>query len=562
MVDRFAARLPPDLFLSGTLEKLVTAGLDLNIEVRMEVGLNMVIVSYTPKLADTDVHIQGTEEMVQDIGVHITGTQELTAGIDVLYVSRVEKQSDLDVFVLGTQELQGLLDIYTEIPDPYGYMRLRGDLVTRYWGGEASDTNFPVVYLPAQPGKTVTEGIGSFQGGFRALIYDASNEIPTSGTFDLYSIGLAGGVVGLGTGLRVISSFKIRTMADDASLFIGLLDGQVSPLDAMAAGDVLGFTIEREDSFWCYRAWAGSANMSPRRLLAIDLAERNLVLDIEVQAPAPLAVTEFRLYDRDVDMDNPLLVETLSSTNTPSLDRFGISSIGRRLPSKPYVVGGVRAQFDLADVELSTGSVFEIDPGVGILIGNAKARPYQDRPPVVLRQVGENTIWSALFDDDLATTSLEASDSITVDPREPLITITAYELDTPAIVPGSDPPVPKGSPQPGFNEVTIKWYANVEGTWALRRDSTSASNGTVLQSGSYDVPGIEAQVTFDFSDLIDEGVHDVTLYLTSLAGVPSGHPVGKYVLTLYYIDGVPVLIDTFTTGWPGVIQADLDINIA
>jgi len=480
------------------------------------------------------------------------------ANIDVLYVSRVEKQSDLDVFVIGTQELQGALDVYTKIPDPYGYMRLRGDIMTRYWGGNPSDSNYPYAFgaIPL----TVTEDIGSFQSSFRSIVYDTSNEIPTTGNFDLFALALGAGSIGLGTGLRVISSFKIRTMADDGSLFVGLLDSQVNPLDAMTAGDVLGFAIEREGSQWFYKAWAGNVETALTKILFTNIIDRNLVLEIEVLSPAPLAVTEFRLYDRDVDMDNPILVDTVSSSNTPTLDRFGISSLGRA--SGPYEAGGVRAQFDFADVELSTGSVFEIDPGVGILIGDAKPRPYQDRPPVVLRQVGENTIWSALLDDALSSATLEASDSITVDTREPLITITAYELDTPIIVPGSDPPIPKGSPQPGFNEVTIKWYANVEGTWALRRDSTSASDGTMIQSGSYDVPGAEAQVTFDFSDLIDDGVHDVTLYLTSLAGVPSGHPVGKYVVPLYYIDGVPVLIDTFTVGWPGVILADLDILIA
>jgi hypothetical protein len=453
------------------------------------------------------------------------------------------------------------LDLVVADALPYRYVRLRGDLLTRYFGGTPSDPNFFEGFDPPDPFAVIDQDIGVFDSTYRSLLYLTTNEIPVPGNFDKYSLPLAGPLALSSKGFRAICCFKLYQIGPNSSLIIGMFDDQLDPLASIAAGNVLAFALDLVDGRVFFRGWYGFSS-SPLDIIS-DLAvetflDKNLVLEIELIADGIVKTVEFRLFDRDRDLDDPLARFQVSGSSVPTVDRFSISSLGRRSGStvQPDMLVG----FEYVDVEPGLGSVYGIDPGVGLLIPEAKWRPYQDRDPVRLRVQGLNRVFGALSTDGISST-IEAQDTVVVDASRPTIQITRLSIASPVRVPGAvTPPIPKVSKQPGFSIASLQWFATKPGTWTLRANSTSQLDGVEIQRGQYTTPGIYSMITWDFADLaIPDGTYDLTLYLIDQAGLATGKLVGEYLLPFKPVLGLALDVLLNQTY---LVSTDIDVLIS
>ena len=151
---------------------------------------------------------------------------------------------------------------------------------------------------------------------------------------------------------------------------------------------------------------------------------------------------------------------------------------------------------------------------------------------LVARQ-GVNDVFALLSDSPSSAQFTDTRyDTITADASDPIITVVTFTTDSPIIVPGSvNPQIVKGSLNPGFSGVAMSWYATHAGTWTLRVNSTGATTGIELRSGTYPEPFALTSTGWDFSELpqVDD-VYDVTLYLITESGKPTAKRLGEYLL--------------------------------
>jgi hypothetical protein len=157
--------------------------------------------------------------------------------------------------------------------------------------------------------------------------------------------------------------------------------------------------------------------------------------------------------------------------------------------------------------------------------------------PVAFRSLevrqGVNDVLAVLSDSPSSLLFTETQyDTLIVDSSDPVITVVTFTTDSPILVPGTvNPPVVKGSLNPGFSGVAMSWYATHTGTWTLRVNSTGATNGIELRSGTYPVAFETVSTGWDFAELpqVDD-TYDVTLYLIADSGKPTAKKLGQYLL--------------------------------
>jgi len=470
----------------------------------------------------------GVVRVDQDINVGANlGTRSRSAQMSLVVQGTQGFTVPMDVHLRGEQQLLLPGDLVVEVPLPNRYMRLRGDLLTRYFGGDPSDANFPEGFDPTPGNLVVQEEIGRFNHSHRKVIYQGPNDIPTASTYDKYGLVLASGTIpGDTIGLRVITSLRLNVFGPNSNVIFGLTNGQLGPFDDIANGRLTAFGLELEKGFVTLRGWHGGATGVV--LAREDIVGRNLVVEQEVVANGP-TVVEFRLFDRDLDLDNPLRRLSISGGSVANVDRFFISSLGRHTPELPTAQPDMSVAFDYADVEPGSGSLYATSPTLGIVLGDVKWRPIQSRPPIQLRAQGSNTLRAALSPDGIAAT-IEAVDTIEVDDSDPVITVVALETDS-AVRIGSNPQVVKGSLQLGFSGISLVWKADKPGTYTLRVNSTGATDGIEIQSGDYPVADTNLRIDWDFADLPQvDGTYDVTLYLIADTGKPAAKGVGIFIL--------------------------------
>ena len=211
--------------------------------------------------------------------------------------------------------------------------------------------------------------------------------------------------------------------------------------------------------------------------------------------------------------------------------------LGRRIADLPPSTENAIVDFEYVDVERGDGSLYDPVTAGEIPVADAKWRPFQDRPPFKLAKEGINTISVVLSDDGVSAT-IPAVDTIEVDTSDPIITVVAFEPDSPVVDPFAlNPPIIKGSLNSGFSGVSMRWYATHKGTWSLRANSTGVVDGTEIATGDYTTVGEVMETTWDFADLpqVDE-VYDVTLYLVAESGKPTGKRLGIFIAPLLNSD--------------------------
>jgi hypothetical protein len=479
----------------------------------------------------------------------IFGTTNKTVPLDILFKSEISKNSSLDVSIEVFQKQLAYCDMFINIPLPYRYMRLRKDLITRYFGGTASDVNFFEGFDPPNPGAIVTNGIGSFDPGHRSLIYSVSNDLPTNVSFDKYSLPLAAPVVLSTIGFRILTHFKISSIGPNSILMFGAFNDQLDPFSSISSTDICAFAMEAVYGGIKFRGWYGNS-VSPSTLSTIlpssYFLSKPLCVEIEQISTSPNTV-EFRLFDCTEDLDTPLISFQVSTGLNPTVDRFSITSLGRRSVGDPTSQPNMSVNFEYVDIEPGTGVLYFVPP-TGLTALDAKWRPYQDRPPIQLRAFGDNQVFCSLSSDGISST-IEAQDIIKADQNRPDIFVTKLEIDSPVFVPYSvTPPIPKVSKNLGFSGISLTWFATQPGTWSLRLNSKSVSDGTELVSGIYVTPGLYQITNFDFSSLVyTSGTFDITLYLTNEAGLSAGKGIGTYLLPYQPVIGAALDV-SFVSG--------------
>ena len=473
------------------------------------------------------------------MNVHIFGSAQQTVGMNFYIMDTVQRQADLSATIFGVQETQAALDMMVKVPSPYRYMKLRKDLLTRYFGGFASDANFEAStgdiqgFDPVNPGRILTFGNGNFNDVFRRLSYSGSNAIPTV-VYDKYSLPLSSALTLTTVGARVLLSFELKEMASDAGLIFGLFNDQNTTLSDISTGAILAFAVETEANHVAFRGWFGTSSSGVNVFTGLPVANflnKPLLLEIELISIGIVNTAEFRLFDREVNLDVPIISFQVATSLPVVVDRFSISSIGRRNPDIGTTEAAFLAEFEYVDVERGTGVLYDpVNTSGNIQITEAKWRPFQDRPPFKLSGEGLNTIIAYLSNDGVAAT-MPAQDDIFVDSTDPIITVYVLDPDSPVTLPDAlNPPIIKGSLNPGFSQVRMVWAATHVGTWTLRVNSTGTIDGIEIASGSYPVANISTLLTWDFADLPQvDGTYDVTLYLIGDNGKPTAKRLGIYI---------------------------------
>lgn len=454
-----------------------------------------------------------------------------TASLNVLVVGSVERTSSLNVALTGTSTRTSSVDVDTIALPTYRYMRLRGDHLTRYFGGNPSDGNFFEAFAPA-PSATVTNGIGWFGVAQRYLTYHTPNTIPTSGTFDKYSLPLASPIATGSQGVRIIVCFDIVAFGPNGSFVCGLFDGTASPVADITAGRLLAVALEAEQDHLHLRGWFGTAASSRAFASGLPLTRfigSPLLLEIETVASGP-AVANFRLFERAVNLDVPLISFALTGVATPTANNFSVTSLGRRTAELPANPSLQQFRVHYVDVEPPLGSNYAVPP-TGMPLADAKWRPADDRVTFLLRQEGANTIYLAVSEDGVVASD-EQSETITVDSADPIIEVLSFYTESSIIAPNTtNPPVVKGSLNAGYDDVSITWRADKTGSWTLRVDSTGVVDGIEIASGTYPVANVPVVTSWNFQQLPQiDAIYDVTLYLVSSSGKPTAKKLGEYLL--------------------------------
>jgi len=459
----------------------------------------------------------------------------LAIPIEILVIGPNQQTASLDVTTLGTQTSVVGLNISIQVELPYRYMRLRGDLSTRYFGGNSSDGNFPEGFYPP-PSWTGNEAIGWFNDAPGFMTYSTPNTIPDATTYDRYTL-LPASMVDLATkGARILVGFDLLEFGPNGSFCFGMFEwsgSPVSPVADIAAGRVLLWGLEAEKHHLHMRGWYGTSDSS--RAFATGLPIERfigvpLLGEIEIVNDSIPRVAEFRLFERARDLDTPIMSLQLGTSVPPDGDYFSFTSLGRRNPDLPTSQPLQQVRIHYVDIEPGTGTNYQV-PSTGLPITQAKWRPVDDRPPFLLRQQGTNTVYLALSN-DMVTASDETSDTIVVDSSDPMIEVLDFWTESSVLVPGStNPAIVKGSNNPGFSNVAITWRSTHTGTWTLRVDSTGATDGTEIASGTYPTASVPVVTAWDFSDLPQtDGTYDVTLYLIADSGKPTAKKLGQYLL--------------------------------
>lgn len=454
-----------------------------------------------------------------------------TASLQVLIQGERTVQVGLDMEIEGEPERTVGLNMLIVNELPYRFMRIRKDLTTRYFGGFASDSNFFEGFDPPNVSAVITQGIGRFNYGHRKLVYTAPNTIPSGAAFDKYSLPLSAPVVINTIGFRVLVNFRLDSFGDNSILLFGLFNDQFDPETSLAAGNVCAFALETEKAHIEFRGWYGPSGTAVNLGTALPVSRflnRDLLVEMELVDTGAVEVVEFRLYEMDVSLTVPLLSARSETAANPTVDRFSITSLGKRTPELPD--SEMSVAFKYVDIELATGVIFEALSGLDI--SDAKWRPYQNRPPIELLYGNSlNQVFVALSPDGV-TSNTEAVDTITVDNSDPKIFVLSFNPESTVIVPGTvNPPVIKGSLQSGFDEVTFIWSATHIGEYTLRVGSTSPYDGTEILSGSYPTIGAPVTTTWNFSDLPPpDSTYDVTLYLIADNGKHTAKKLGIFIL--------------------------------
>jgi len=552
------------MFLSGYVEKVVTANLDVNLTVHLDESLNLAIAEPYSLQADLDMEIKAVDESrVVGLDIVVEGLTERSADLDLIVRAQQAIVASLDANIKAKTSVESLLNMFIKVPLTYRYMRLRKDLATRYFGGFDSDPAFFEGFDPPNPSAIVTADVGYFSDSHRSLIYITPNDIPAPGTFDKYSLPLDSPLTIDTVGFRAVVAFRISQIGPNNSLIFGLCNDQLSPLTNIGAGSICAFAFEAEQDHVWFRAFYGTADSELNIGSALPIhrfLNNDLLVEMELIDVGVVYTVEIRLYERDRDLDVPLKSFIIQTSVPPAVDRFFISSLGRRFAHLPTSQPNMSVSFEYVDVERGTGVLYEPDPDLGIETLRAKWRAYQDRPPLLLRAIGKNRIYCSLSPDGVLATT-ETWDDIELDPSQPVIHVVELHTDSPVFVPYAvTPPIPKGSLQPGFSGVRIKWFANQPGNWTLRVRSTGHADGEEIASGRYDTPGIYNTINWDLSSIGPlDGVFDVTLYLVNDAGIPTATGIGEYILPFQPKLGSAM---NLAVAEPLSKSTDLDVSIA
>jgi hypothetical protein len=448
----------------------------------------------------------------------------VSASLQVLAQGDVTRTSDLDVLVRGDVNRTVALDMAIEREPPYRYEKIYGDILTRYFGGSPSVTfGAPVI----------TQLIGQFNLDYTgSIVYQFPNTIPTGPTFDKYSLPFAPPLSMNVAGRRLLINMALRQLGPNSSLVLGLFADQLSPTVNVGAGTLVAFEISAEQDHVAFRGYYGAAVTTPAKLTGIALSSllhRLLVIEIEAIATDTVA---FRLFAADRNLDIPLYETTLVDVTIPVVDRVSFTSLGKANVSYPSNTLDTVVDLYSVDFEAGVGSVYTINPGVGLPMAEAKWRLWQDRTPFQLRNVpGSNTVTSELSPDLIVSTTPK-SVIVEVNVDDPIITVDNFLPDSNVLVPGSvSPPIVKGSRQPAFDTVRLYWQCTHAGTFSIRVNSTGMTDGIEIASGAYPTAGLTVQTNWSFSDLPDvDGTYDVTLYVLADTGRPAAKKLGIYLL--------------------------------
>lgn len=468
---------------------------------------------------------------LRTIGLAVSILGGPTASLQVLIKGERTVQVGLDMEIEGEPERTVDLDLLIVNELPYRYMRVRKDLTTRYFGGFPSDANFLEGFDPPNVSAVVTEGIGRFNPGHRKLVYTTLNTIPSGGAFDKYSLPLNASVTIDTIGFRALVVFRLDSFGENSNLLFGLFNDQLDPASSIASGDVCAFVLETEKAHVEFRGWYGPSGTAVNLGTALPVSRflnRDLLVEMELIDTGAVEVVEFRLYEMDVSLTVPLLSARSETAANPTVDRFSITSLGKRTPELPD--SEMSVAFKYVDIELATGALY--DASTGIDISDAKWRPYQNRPPIELLYGDSlNQVFVALSPDGV-TSNTEAVDTIAVDDSDPKIFVLSFNPDSDVIVPDTvNPPVVKGSLQSGFDEVTFTWSATHVGEYTLRVGSTSPYDGEEILSGDYPTIGASVTTVWNFADLPPpDGTNDVTLYLIADSGKHTAKKLGVFIL--------------------------------
>lgn len=508
-----------DVLVQGTTSKTATLSVTTQGGETRSASLDILTLTTLSQSADLSVTLAGTENRTSSLSVAVSDARH--SDLEVLVQGQEQATTSLSAAIQGGETRATDLDMVVGEALPHRYMRQRGHLSTRYFGGGSSDANFFEGFEPL-PAATVTSGIGTFTDAFRGVRYQGLNTIPTGGTYDKYSV-LLNVPLAEAVGNRLIVAFR-PTMPQNGSLVFGLFNDQLDPAASIAAG-AAAFELGTVSGHPTTRAWYGGGSSFLALPVTPNVVNRPYVLELEVTS---IGTLEARLFDRDKDLDVPLVAHVVTGTG-PTVDRFSISSFGRETPGSGAEDNACVVEY--VDVERGSGSPYTPDPSAGIALLEAKWRPFQGRAPITLLKAGTNEIRVALTDDSL-TPTLEALASVELDTADPIITVNEFITDSAITVPGSvTPPIVKGSLQPGFSGVAIKWEATRAGTYSLRANSTSVTDGVEIQQGPYPLANTEVTTAWDFADLPGpDGIYDVTLYVIADTGRPTAKKIGVFIL--------------------------------
>jgi len=719
--DAFTLTSSLDNYIQAVVPKL--AGLDLAVAALTSntASLDMQLAGFVGVTAALDMHVRIVIEKPHTIDVYVSNTREFQNPLDVLLGGTLMLYTGLSATIQGEEHRTAALDSYIEIRKPYSLVRLWGDHASRFFGGNSSDANFFEHFNP-HPSAVTNNDIGSFNLGDRRIAYNTPNTIPTPAAYDKYSLALNAGADTSVVGFRMLFALDFLSFGPNNILLVGGFTGTNDPITDQSNGDFVGMAIEAEQGIVHFRAWAGTNESS--RSFASGLGTSRflnvpLLVEIEtVGATSGLADMEFRLYDRTLSLDRPVITIPLETSTPPTITHAGMTSLGRRTAEQPTGQSNMQANLRYLDVEPGTGSVYQTPWYVQQ--SNAKWRPYQDRPPLLLSQEGvihlsdsfdgnagywrfdssvpssaitfpagqasvlgtvvaepsgsaawtnarvsadvtgasdavgvngwfglslyvdgtvaagsafgalintaDNTfydfrieagvltytahaysafgtlvpnatyhmdvdartdsvtgytivnfyldgtllfskLWTSgpvagapalsvaaaqttpvlydnlvvrggmndifvdLSDDGSAATDVRY-DTLFVDANDPVVTVHSFTTDSAIIAPDTtNPPVVKGSLNPGFSGVSMQWSATHAGVWSLRVNSTGATNGIEMKRGTYWTANQSVVTGWDFSELPQvEGIYDVTLYLIADSGKPAAKKLGQYLL--------------------------------
>ncbi len=496
-------------------------------------------------VADTiEIFFQETERVSVSLSLYILGFE--TADMDVAIKGTTEITAGMDLDIFGVPEVSAGLDLLIQGLTQFRFMRIRKDLTTRYFGGNPSDANFFESFDPPNVGAVVTNSIGVFNDSHRKLIFSALNTIPSGGNFDKYSLPLTAPITLDTIGLRVLVNFQLTEFGDNSNVMFGLFNDQLDPASSIASGDICAFAFETEKDHIEFRAWYGTSSsfLDLGTAVLVDrFIGKNLLVEIELVNTGAVKTMEFRLFEADVSLSVPIFSTQIETATDPAVDRFSITSLGKRTPELPSSNMGVA--FEYVDIELATGTTYAV-PATGLPVLEAKFRLLQDRPPIELLGEGTNQVFVALSPDGI-TINTEAEDTIFIDTSDPKISVLSFTSDSDVIVPGSvSPPILKVSPNSGFDEVFLTWMASHVGTYTLRLNSTSPNDGTEILSGDYPTVGDPVSISWSFADIpqVDD-THDITLYLVADTGKHTAKKLGIFLLP--FSPKVSAKLDVFIT---------------